>query len=505
MSGKPITDQQIRLYMKQRKQGRTQVVAAAKAGLSERSARRIDHGELTPQPRLKRHWRTREDPLADVWQRVLVPMLEQNPSLLPMTLFEYLYDNYPGQYDETIQRTLQRRIKAWKAQYGPAKEVIFRQTKEPGRLGISDFTQIKDFTITIQDQAFKHLLYHYRLPFSSWCYVKVICGGESYTALSTGLQDALWRSGGVPQEHRTDSLSAAFNNLAEKEQLTVRYHDLCRHYGLKATRNNPGVSHENGAIESPHGHLKRRIRQALLIRGSHEFASLEDYQGFIDGVVSKINQRCHSRFQQERACLKSLPKRRTHDYAEHRVLISSSSTFDLKRVTYTVPSRFIGERLYIQLFDQQLKLFHGHAWVLDLPRVYAPSKQRGRCVNYRHVIDSLVRKPQAFRYSQLRDDLLPSPDYQRIWHYVDETLPCHKACRYIVRLLHLAATQQCESALGRYVLKAIDLGGLPSELKCRQQFSAETRVIPIISSQQHRLDAYDQLLEFAPSPEQQYG
>lgn len=287
--------------------------------------------------------------------------------------------------------------------------------------------------------------------------------------------------------------------------MTVRYHDLCRHYGLKATRNNPGVGHENGAIESPHGHLKRRIGQALLIRGSHEFASLEDYQGFIEGVVSKINQRCHSRFQKERACLKALPKRRTHDYAEHRVLISSSSTFDLKRVTYTVPSRFIRERLYIQLFDQQLKLFHGHQWVLDLPRVYAQKKQRGRCVNYRHVIESRVRKPQAFRYSKLRDDLLPSPDYQCIWRYVDDTLPTHQACRYIVRLLHLAATQSCESALARYLLKAIDRGELPSNLQCRQQFTAEATVIPIIPDQQHSLDAYDQLLGFTLTQEQKHG
>ena len=71
---------------------------------------------------------------------------------------------------------------------------------------------------------FNYRLYHYWLAFSGWRYVKVICGGESFTALSTGLQNALWRSGGAPKEHRTDSLSAAFNNLAEKEALTVRYH-----------------------------------------------------------------------------------------------------------------------------------------------------------------------------------------------------------------------------------------------------------------------------------------
>jgi transposase InsO family protein len=487
--------------MSERKQGRTQEAAAAKASISERSARRIDRGDLSLQPISKRHWRTRKDPLGEVWESELAPMLESNPGLLPVTLLEYLCDNYPGRYDDRILRTLQRRIKAWRVQHGPDKEVMFRQIKEPGRLGISDFTQIKSVAITLLGQVFHHLLYHYRLPFSGWCYVKVICGGESFTALSTGLQNALWRSGGVPHEHRTDSLSAAFNNLAEKEELTRRYQDLCRHYGLHATRNNPGFSHENGAIESPHGHLKRRIEQALLLRGSVDFTSLEEYQVFLDAVVSKINRRCHNRFQEELGHLQDLPKRRTQDYAEHRVLISSSSTFVLKRVTYTVPSRFIGERLYIQLYDERLELFHGHETVLELPRVYAAKTQRGRCVDYRHVIDSLVNKPQAFRYSQLRDDLLPSPDYHRIWQHVDQTLPPHKACRYIVRLLHLAASRQCEAALGRHVLNHIDRVELPSEWQCQQRFGVEAKVIPLITSKQHALGDYDQLL----GPEVKHG
>jgi len=495
VSGKPITDQQIRLYMNERKQGRTQASAAAKAGLSERSARRIDKGELTTEPKPARHWRTRKDPLEPVWDSVLVPLLEADPQLLPMTLFEYLCDQYPDAFDSTIQRTLQRRVKSWKAKHGPAKEVMFRQQQVPGRLGLSDFTVLKGITITVLGQPFCHLLYHYRLAFSGWCYVKVICGGESFTALSTGLQNAFWRCGGVPQEHRTDSLSAAFNNLAEQEQLTTRYHQLCHHYDVKPTRNNPGKSHENGAIESPHGHLKRRIDQALRLRGRYDFVSLEDYQGFIDGIVNKLNRQCRTRFEQEREHLHALPKRRTQDYAEHRVLISSSSTFDLKRVTYTVPSRFIGERLYIQLYDERLELFHGHEPVLVLPRVYASKSQRRRCVNYRHVIDSLVKKPQAFRYSQLRDDLLPSPDYHRIWAYVDETLESHKACRYIVRLLHLAATEQCEATLGRYVLSGIEHGELPSDYQCRQRFRRESAtVVPIIAAKQHMLSDYDQLL-----------
>ena len=151
---------------------------------------------------------------------------------------------------------------------------------------------------------------------------------------------------------------------------------------------------------------------------------------------------------------------------------------------------------YIQLYDERLALFHGHEQVLVLPRVYATKNQRARSVNYRHVIDSLVQKPQTFRYSQLREDLLPSPDYHRIWVYVDETLEPHKACRYIVRLLHLASSETCEDALGRYVLSRIDHGELPSKLQCRQRFAQEpATVIPIITAKQHVLRDYDQLLK----------
>lgn len=495
MSGKRITDQQVRLYMNERKQGLSQTAAAAKAAVSERSARRIDSGKLSIESKQKKYWRTRKDPLEAVWESDLLPLLEAEPALLPTTLFELLCDNYPDKYDKSILRTLQRRIKSWKAKHGPAKEVMFRQIKVPARLGLSDFTTIKGTTITLSGEAFKHILYHYRLAYSGWCYVKVICGGESFTALSTGLQNALWRSGGSPLEHRTDSLSAAFNNLSEKEHLTIRYDAVCKHYKIKATRNNLGLSHENGAIESPHGHLKRRITQALILRKSNDFSSLEEYQTFIDAIVSKINRQCHTRFQEERSLLLPLPKRRTQDYAEHRVLISSSSTFDLKRILYTVPSRFVGERLYVQLFDERLELFHGHEKVLVLPRIYTSGIERARCIDYRHVIDSLIHKPQAFRYSQLRDDLLPNPDYRQIWRYVDDNLNTYKACRYIVRILHIAASHQCESSLGRYVVRHIDAGTLPSELQCSQRFSGDTVVVPFVSSKQHPLNDYDELLK----------
>lgn len=472
--------------MNERKQGRTQRAAAARAELSERTARRIEEGTLSPGNPVKRRWRTRTDPLEVLWENTVLPLLKVNPALLPSTLHEHLCEHASEQYNNTVRRTLQRRIKAWKAQHGPAKEVIFRQVKVPGRQGLSDFTELPEATITLAGAAFSHRLYHYRLAFSGWCYVKVICGGESFTALSTGLQNALWRCGGAPLEHRTDSLSAAWNNQVEKEALTVRYEALCHHYQLRPTRNNPGESHENGAIESPHGHLKRRITQALLLRGSIDFASLEEYQYFIDGIVSKINRRNQPRFDEE-----------------HGVLVSRSSTFVIKRTTYSVPSRFIGERLTVQLYDERLDLFHGHVLMLTLPRVFTTGAVRARCVNYRHVIESLVRKPQAFRYSALRDDLLPNEDYRLIWRYVDEHLSAHHACGYIVRLLHLAATADCEAVLGRYVLSQIERGELPTDIQCQQRFRADNKVVPLIAGKQHALSDYDQLLK--PQQEAHHG
>lgn len=491
MSGGLVTDQQIRIYMNERKSGKTQSQAAAKANMSERSGRRIDKGELSVSRKKERDWRTRKDPLEQLWMSVVRPLLEDNPALTPITIHEHLCDNYPQQYQSYCLRTLQRRIKQWRITHGPEKEVMFRQKKIPGDMGISDFTLLKDCAITIGRRSFEHRLYHYRLAYSGWRFVKVIHGGESFAALSVGLQDALWRCGGVPQQHRTDSLSAAYNNHCDKAQFTAQYESLSRHYGFKPTRNNPGVAHENGAIESPHGHLKQRIRQALLLRGSHDFENLQAYESFINGVVSKLNRQHKARFDEERSLLKPLPKHRTHDYSEINVSVTSSSTITVKRVLYTVPSRLMGSHLRVHLYDDKLVLFAGHEKVCELVRLYAKGTLRNRHVDYRHVIHSLAKKPQAFRYSQLRDDLLPNADYQNIWHYVDQHLDSKIACKYIVSVLHLAASENCEAELGRFVCQGIDRRQLPSLDNCRQRFAHSPSHYPVTQTQQHNLKDYD--------------
>ena len=182
--------------MTTRKDGKKQITAAAKAGISERSGRRIEQGKWQPSTG-ERHWRTREDPFIDVWDNEVVPLLKASSDLTPITLFEKLQNDHPGKFQDSKKRTFQRRVSEWKALHGPGQEVMFRQEQVVGRMGLSDFTKIKDVDITIAGQFFVHLLYHFRMAFSGWCSVKVVCGGESYTALAEGLQDALWHLGGV--------------------------------------------------------------------------------------------------------------------------------------------------------------------------------------------------------------------------------------------------------------------------------------------------------------------
>lgn len=483
--------------MNTRSQGHTQSVSAAKAGISERTGRDIEQGKYNSPHQIVRHWRTRLDPVSLVWENELVPMLEQTPTLQPITLLEYLQSHYPEQYDDSLLRTLQRRVKQWRSVYGPDKEVMFRQQHTPGRQGLSDFTKLKRATITIAGQKFPHLLYHFRLAFSGWSSMKIIEGGESFTALAEGLQRALQRLGGAPLEHRTDSLSAAYKNLNldEQKDMTVQYQSLCFHYSMKATRNNPGVGHENGSIESPHGHLKRRIEQALLLRGSIDFESVRAYQEFIDHVVQQHNNRNAKGISIERQKLQTLPKNNAVDYTEVRAIVSSSSTIDVRRVTYTVPSRLQGEVLQIRLYDDRLECYLGQQHIINLGRIYPAGRtSRARKIDYRHVIHSLIKKPQAFRYSQIRDELLPNLGYKVIWGYVDNKMNPREACKFMVGLLHLAATEDCELVLAQTVLEMIDHEEALSLTKLQAKFKHPSPLPPDIKIDQHLLRHYNQLI-----------
>ncbi len=477
--------------MKSRHSGCTQETAVAKAGFSIRTGRRIETGDR--QVRKERHWRTRKDPLKAVWESVLVPLLEKEPSLTGITLWDYLDEYYPDQYPEPLLRTLQRRIKHWQATRGPDKVVIFRQSVPAGHQGLSDFTHPRT-AITIAGEPFKHLLYQFRLAFSGWRDVHIVQGGESYSALADGLQTALHKLGGVPKEHRTDSLSAAYVNNAQKQRLTDNYQALCRHYGMRATTNNLGVSHENGAIETANGSLKRRIDQAVKLRGSADFPSLQSYADFINRIVVKLNKRCKGRLAEEQRVLKALPRHRFIDYTELTVKVTTSSTVAVKRGLYTVPSRLIGASLRVHLYHDRLECFVGQERVICLPRVYPKSPAgRARRIDYRHLIHSLAAKPQAFRFLQFRDELLPSPKYRQLWNLAERQFTPQEACKWMVSVLRIAADYDCEGHLADELLLQAEQQQLPDLKTVQAKYLAHTEPPPI-PLRQHAIASYDHLL-----------
>ena len=386
---------------------------------------------------------------------------------------------------------------AWRALAGPERDVIFRQEHEPGRLGMSDFTDTSVLRVTVAGVVLDHRLYHFRLVFSGFAHAHVVLGGESFVALSEGLQNALWALGGAPREHRSDSLSAAFCNLDRdaQEDLTLRYQGLMRHYGMIPTRNNLGVAHENGAIESSHGHLKKTLEDALLLRGSRDFDDLDAYRRFVDEIVGRRNANNRKRIELERPMLTALPRRRTADYEEKIVTVTSSGGFILRRVFYTAPSRLIGHRLRVHLYDDRLECFLGATAMMTLRRGRPVSESKGgHVVDYHHVIHALRKKPMALNNLVYRDQLFPRPAYARAFEALHQSVGDKRACKLTVELLALAHDRGCEAELAGLIDEELDAGRLPDLAVLREQFGPNPASVPVIKVELVALSSYDELV-----------
>jgi hypothetical protein len=493
-----INIQQYQLYMNKRDSGAKQATAAALAGISVRTGSRIDTQTHQPQSGRPHDWLTRVDPLEKVWASELEPMLQREPRLEPMTLFEYLQETYPGKY-EGVLRTLQRRVEQWKAAQGRPKEVMFKIRHEPGEMGLSDFTHLKGVTVTIKGQPFQHLLYHYRLAYSGWQYIQVVQGGESFVGLSQGLQNALATCGGVPQIHRTDSLSAAYRNVGGRNpKLTQMYDEVCRHYRLRPTHNNKGVAHENGSVESPHGHFKRKLCQALFRRGSLDFESVSAYQALIEQVVAQQNAKRTQKFAVEKALLQGLPRYRSPDYEVLSVKVTCYSTINIRSIIYSVPSRLIDQRLTIHLYHDRLVGFVGRTEVLALARLHIHGSEkirRGRSINYRHLVESFRRKPRAFLHCDWQADVLPNEQWQQLWQQMKQIIEPDTAARIMVEALYIAATQDKEEEVATYLAAQLETRTLAlRQLQQAFDLIPKAQTMTEIETTQHALITYDQLL-----------
>ncbi len=381
-----------------------------------------------------RTWRTRLDPLAAVWPE-LQAELERAPTLQALTLLALLQERYPGQYGDELLRTLQRRVKRWRALHGPAKELFFRQVHEPGRLGSSDFTHMNGLAVTIQGHRFDHLVYHFVLTSSNWEHVTV-CFSESFASLSEGLQNALWALGGVPERHRTDRMTLAVHPDGNPEAFTRNYQALMAHYGITAEATNPASGHENGDNEQAHYRFKEAVEQALLLRGSRDFASRAEYEVFLNQVRDRRNAGRRQWLEEELTHLRQLPARRLESLVRLRVKVSQGSTIRVQNNTYSVPARLKGEVVEARVGAETVEVWYAEQWQLTVPRLRGEDNHR---IDYRHVIDWLVRKPGAFARYCYQADLFPTSRFRQAYDELARTQSERVASREYLEILQLAA------------------------------------------------------------------
>ncbi|MFO8034275.1 MAG: IS21 family transposase [Candidatus Bipolaricaulota bacterium] len=472
-------------------EGITKETAAAMAGMDPKTARKYRKAGKLPSEMKKPHrWRTHKDPFEEVWPWC-EQQLELSPNLQATTLFRALQRRHPGEFQDGQVRTLQRRLRKWRATAGPPREVYFSQVHEPGKLCASDFSDMTSLGVSIGGRPFPHMLYHFTLTYSNWEWATV-CFSETMEALSEGVQTALWTLGGVPQAHRSDQLSAAVHRLAEGKEFTSRYRALMAHYGLAPEKTQPVSPHENGDIERRHGVLKERIDQALMLRGSRDFGSREAYEKFLHTILDRLNAGRSERLAEEREVLGNLPPARLPACKEVRgVRVSKGSLIRVERNRYSVPSRLIGEKVDVRLRADRLEVYYGREKIEEMPRL----RGRGKVlINYRHIIDWLVRKPGAFEGYRYRDELFPTSRFRMAYDALNERVPATAGKRY-VQILHLAATVS-ELEVDRALRELLRPGGEVSVEAVQQhlEVAAEPEAPPDVEVDRPDLGEFDALL-----------
>ncbi len=473
--------------------GRSQESSAAAAGMSVRTARKWERGALPSTSKEPRSWRTRSDPFEGVWDQEVVPLLvrDEDRILQATTLLELLESQHPGRFGEAQLRTLQRRIRDWRALHGPDREVYFEQSHPPGREAQLDFTHASELGVTIAGVPFEHLLFEFILSFSGWRWVS-LAYGETFEALVAGLQGALWSLGGVVEVARTDNLSAATHELKRSggRALNDRFAAVLAHYSLRSTRIHPGRSHENGVVEQGHRRLKSAIAQALVIRGSRDFASVERYEAFVAEVVERLNRPTLPRLAAERAHLKPLPSCPVPSYTTYRVKVRRWSTIRIGNKTYSVPSRLRDHEVEARQYANQVEVFYQGKLVEQMPRLRGGREHR---IDYRHVIWSLVRKPGAFARYRYREELFPTPTFREAYDAL---------CRFrgeradvdYVRTLHLAASTM-EATVERALRDLLDRGVRFDYAMLRERAVPQRPTVPVLTTPAlPDLRVYDALL-----------
>jgi hypothetical protein len=487
-----VTDAQVRVMRQKRMDGKTQEAAAAAGDMSVRTAREWETGVMPSQSKPTRHWRTRGDPFETVWESEVVPLLtlDDKGVLEGTTVLEWLREQHPGKYDWGQLRTLQRRVRDWRALHGPEQEVYFQQVHPPGREAAFDFTNCNALAVTIAGEPFAHLLFELVLSHSGWTWV-ALAFGENFETLVMCVQGALWELGGVPTVLRSDNLSAATHELREGGRgLNKRFRAVLEHYGLRSTRIQAGKAHENGVVEQRHFRTKTLLEQALVLRGSRDFASEATYQQWVREQVERgHNAKLGAKLDADKQALQALPSSAIPSYTTVEATVRSWSTVHVGKRTYSVVSRLIGHRVTLRVHPTEVEVYYQEKLVEAFPRLRGEQLVR---IDYRHVIWSLVRKPGAFTRYRYREEMFPSVVFRRA-HDALRSWYGERADVEYVRILHLAASTreaEVEAALAQCLggSERFDYAGVKDCVR------PEKPSIPVLEIGRPDLAAYDALL-----------
>jgi hypothetical protein len=481
--------------MREREKGRTQEQAAASANLRSRKtvAKYEFLGKLPSEVAGPRRYRTRADPFGADWATAET-MLKSAPSLEAKALFEWLCDQHPERYEAGQLRTFQRRVRMWRA-LNEEQVAVLAQVHRPGEVLETDGTWLNGLSVTIQGQPFKHILIHSVLPYSNWEWGR-IAQSESLGALHLGVGSTLTKLEHVPEYHRTDNSSAATYwpgakvQAEPKREYTDEYLQMLAHYGMKAQTTNLKSPQEIGDAESLHGGTKRAIEQHLLLRGNRDFESLEAYEAFLFQIMERRNRPRQAALEEELALMKPLTAAPLAVNSQVRVRVSRGSLIRVQKNVYSVPTSLIGHRVTVRIHEWHLDVYYQSTLVETLPRLVGESRHH---VNYRHVIDSLLRKPGGFRDYRYRDDLFPSLLFRRAWEQLNRWKSPRRADLAYLRILRLAArTMESEVSAALEVLLATP--GPWNETDVERLVEPEAIPVPELVCAEVQLQQYDRLL-----------
>jgi hypothetical protein len=476
-------------------------LAAMKADMDRKTARKyIAAGQLPSEMKSIRDWRTRPDPFVEHWPAIEARLAE-TPELEAKTLFEVLQAEHPDRYDDGQLRTLQRRVKAWRAAHGPEQEIMFGQRHRPGEAAQTDFTNAAELGVTIAGQVFLHLLCVLVLPYSNWQWATV-CLSESTAALRKGVQRALFQLGRVPRWHQTDNSTAATHRIPDGQKVLLDEHGrrpfnddylaVMRHFGMTPRTTEVGAKEQNGDVEAGNGAVKRRLEQALLLRGSRDFENTTAWQAFVDEILRKANAKRGDRVVEDLLAMRELDVARLPEFIELDAVVSEWSTVRIKHCAYSVPSRLIGERLRVHLFEDKVEAYFGDQLELACERLRGRNQHR---IDYRHVIWSLVRKPGAFSRYVYREEMFPTLVFRRAYDAIQAVQASTKGDLEYLRILHLAAStmeHQVELALAGLLDEGQPITAEQIKLLIGQ--ATAPAYVPALAPPSVDLHAYDHLL-----------